>query len=98
MVLVEEGPWGDVQSNLVRIQDRLYTCLDAVLDGQLAEQSPESKGQEVTIQIDCYSLPKSEVTGFFQNFCAGVVENPDYKSAIATSPFVAGIKFAISFG
>lgn len=30
MILVEEGPWGaQVHDNLIRLQGRLYGCLDA---------------------------------------------------------------------
>ena len=38
MVLVEEGPWEDVPAHLAKLQHRLYSCLDAAIDGQLAEQ------------------------------------------------------------
>ena len=41
MVLVEQGPWsGSIEDALQRIQKRLYDCLDAALDGQLAEKYP----------------------------------------------------------
>ena len=46
MVLVEQGPWnGGSERELRRIQDRLYGCLDAAIDGQLAEQFPETRGK-----------------------------------------------------
>ena len=47
MVLDEEGPWEDVSAHLATLQNRLYSCLDAAIDGQLAEQFPESHGQPI---------------------------------------------------
>jgi hypothetical protein len=54
LVLVEEGPWDpdetDVQ--LRRIQDRLYDCVDAAVDGHLAGKYPDSRGKPVVIRLD----------------------------------------------
>jgi len=97
MVLVEQGPWGDVQANLQRTQTRLYTCLDAVIDGQFAERFPDSIGAHVTLQLECYSLPQEQVASFFEAFRAGVLEAPDYKEALRASTFVSGIDFQISY-
>ena len=97
MVLVEEGPWEDVASNLQRVQSRLYTCLDAAIDGQLAKQFPDSIGVNVTVQLECYSLPRDQVSAFFEAFSAGVLDAPDYKEAVRTSTFVSSIDFQISY-
>ena len=97
MVLVEQGPWEDVQANLQRIQSRLYTCLDAAIEGQLAEQFPDSIGAHVTLQLECYSLPQEQVANFFEAFSAGVLEGPDYKEALRASAFVSSIDFHISY-
>lgn len=97
MVLVEEGPWADVSSNLHRVQDRLYACIDAAVQGKLAEQFPESKGSDVTVQLDCYSLPQEPVSQFFQAFSSGVLELPSYKESLQAATFVASINFAINF-
>jgi hypothetical protein len=97
MVLVEEGPWEDVTSNLQRVQRRLYTCLDAAIDGQLAEQFPDSIGAHVTVQLECYSLPQERVSTFFEAFSAGVLEAPDYKESLRASSFVSSIDFQISY-
>jgi hypothetical protein len=96
MVLVEEGPWEDVEVNLHRVQSRLYTCLDAAIDGRLAEQFPDSVGAHVTVQLECYSLPQEQVSTFFEAFSGGVLEAPDYKEALRASVFVSGIDFQIS--
>jgi len=97
MVLVEQGPWEDVQANLQRIQSRLYACLDAAIDGQLAEQFPDSIGAHVTLQLECYSLPQEQVSSFFEAFSAGALEAPDYKEALRASTFVSSIDFQISY-
>ena len=97
MVLVEQGPWDDIQTNLYRVQDRLYNCVDAAIEGQLAEQFPESKGQPIRVRLDCYDLPESEVQSFFNNFSSTVPTLPDYKEALELCTFVAGISFEITF-
>lgn len=98
MVLVEEGPWlGPVESQLMRIQERMYGCIDAALDGQLAEHFPESKGSRVVVQLDCYNVPRKEVEDFFRRFSAGVLGLDDYKRALEKCDFVKGISFDINF-
>ena len=98
MVLVESGPWcGPMDSHLRNLQDRLYGCVDAALDGKLAEQFPESAGKSVVIQLDCYDLPKDEVQVFFTAFAEGVFSIADYRVALADSRFVKGISFDVTF-
>jgi hypothetical protein len=98
MVLVESGPWhGPIDSHLRNLQERLYGCVDAALDGQLAGQFPESAGKSVVIQLDCYNLPKDEVQAFFTAFAKGVFSIADYRVALAESQFVEGISFDVTF-
>jgi hypothetical protein len=98
MVLVEEGPWtGAIEAQLKRVQERLYGCVDAALDGQLAEKFPESNGKTIVIQLDCYNLPKSEVAAFFDKFSGGIFSTPDYRQALEESQFVKGISFEVNF-
>lgn len=98
MVLVEEGPWiGSTDDQLRRVQERMYGCIDAVLDGQLAESFPESKGKRVIVQLDCYNVPRAEVEVFFQRFSSGVLSLEDYRQALGNSEFVQSIGFEISF-
>lgn len=98
VVLVEEGPWphDSIEANLRRLQDRLYGCIDAALDGQLAAQFPESKGEAVVIRVDAYDLPDAEVRAFFDRFAAAVLELADYGAALAENRFVAGIGFELN--
>ena len=98
MVLVESGPWcGPMDLHLRNLQERLYGCVDAALDGQLAEQFPDSAGKSVVIQLDCYDLPKSEVQAFFTAFVEGVFSIADYRVALAENRFVKGISFDVTF-
>jgi hypothetical protein len=98
MILVEEGPWKDAtQANLKRIQSRLYGCIDAALDGQLAEKFPETRGKKIIIQLDCYNLPRAEISQFFDRFSSEVFSLPDYHEAWIKSSFVKSIVFEINF-
>lgn len=98
MVLVEEGPWpGSIDDQLRRIQERMYGCIDAALDGQLAEKFPKSKGKNVVVQLDCYNVPKAEVKEFFDRFSRGVLVTDDYRKAIKKNQFVENISFEINF-
>ncbi len=97
MVLVEEGPWVDVAANLQRLQKRLYTCVDAVIEGMLAERYPDSRGVVVVIRLDGYSLPMPDTREFFDRFSSAVLELPDYKAALGNSPHVSGIQFVAHF-
>lgn len=98
MVLVEEGPWsGSIEDQLRRIQERMYGCIDAALDGQLAGNFPESKGKRVVIQLDCYNVPKAEVEDFFHSFSAGALVQADYRRALEQNEFVQDIGFEINF-
>jgi hypothetical protein len=98
MVLVESGPWtGLVDDHLRALQGRLYDCIDAALDGQLAEKFPESKGMRLVVQVDCYNVPRDAVEPFFNQFSAGVFTAGGYKGVTRKSPYVSSIAFVITF-
>ena len=98
LVLVEQGPWPDaeVDARLRRLQQRLYDCLDAAIDGQVAERFPQSTGKRITIRIDGYGLPDEAVRRFFDRVASQVLELPDYRSAIERSPHVSGVGFELA--
>lgn len=99
MVLVEEGPWEKpVTKRLLLLQNRLYECIDAAIDGKLAARFPESMGTRVIIQVDCYDAPRAEVEDFFHRFSEGALSTEDYQHALRSSGFVSEICFFISFG
>lgn len=97
MVLVEQGPWTEpFEDELRRVQGRLYACIDAAIDGQLAEKFPQTLRQRVIIQLDGYGLPKDEVRGFFDRFAAGISTLPDYRQALLASSYVTDIAFKLN--
>jgi len=99
MVLVEEGPWAkaEVEGQLQRIQDRLYGCIEAALEGQLAEQFPASKGKAVAVRLDCYNVPRTEVTEFFERFSRHALRLSGYEKALKSSAFVSSLSFEVTF-
>jgi len=97
VVLVEEGPWDDVVTQLSRLQERLYQCVDAVIDGQLVAQFPDSHGCVVTICLDGYDLPQPHTREFFERFSSSVLQLPDYAAALADAPHVSAIEFSATF-
>ena len=98
MVLVEEGPWpeADLDTNLQRLQERLYNCIDAAIEGKIADQFPESRGRPISLQLDAYNLPQ-EVAEFFERFASGVLNLPQYAAALGQSTGVSGIGFKLNF-
>ncbi len=97
LVLVEQGPWADTTNELSRLQDRLYNCIEAVLDGQIAEKFPETKNARIKIRVDCYDVPEAEVAEFFGKFSEGVFQIDDYRRALEHSDQTSGIGFEINF-
>jgi hypothetical protein len=98
LVLVEEGPWesDEIEHNLRRIQDRLYNCLDIVLDGKLAERYPESSGKPVAIRLDAFNVPEEELHSFFSSFAQNVMNIPDYATALEQSVIIPRILFSLN--
>lgn len=94
MVLVE-GPWtGPTEDQLRALQDRMYGCLEAALEGHLAQQFPEAMGKTVILRIDCYDVPREEVDEFVSRFANGVSTLPDY--AVEASNYVAAFRFEVN--
>lgn len=100
LVLVEPGPWVDatVEDQLSALQDRLYACVEASLDGQIAERFPEAAGAKVIVRVDCYDCygtVRDEVDAFIQRFSTGVRDMPDYSPV--SSPWVRSFEVAVTF-
>jgi hypothetical protein len=94
MVLVEEGWTGPIDAHLRALQDRLYGCLNAALDGHLADQFPDSRGKAVVIRVDCYDLDREELDDFVSRFASGVAAMPDYSTT--GSPYVSELRFEVT--
>src|SRR5438477_9025126 len=97
--LVEQGPWrrSSWTAKLRKLQARLYSTVDAVVDGHVSERFPESRGQAFVIQVDCYDVPEPEVRPFFERFASFIRESPEYRNAVGGSPFLASLAFEIHF-
>ena len=95
LVLVEEGPWtGTVEEHLAALQDRLFGCLEAALDGQVAERFPRAADMKVVVRVDCYGVPRDEVDEFMERFSEGVLDLPDYSPS--SSPWVRSFEFEVN--
>ena len=99
MLLVEEGPWpeGQIEANLQRIQERLYGCIEAAMDGQLAEKYPASVGKALTILVDFYNVPEKRARQFFERFSTGALDQPTFRTALEGNGFVQDISFEANF-
>ena len=98
MVLVEDGPWiKPYTPRIAQLQQRLYSCVEAAIDGQLAAKFPESTGKRIIIQVDCYNAPRADIESFFTRFSEGILLLDDYQRALRESRFIKGIGFSISF-
>src|SRR5262245_50880225 len=95
LVLVEEGPWGpdEAEGQLGRIQDRLYDCVDAAVDGHLARKYPDSRGKPVVIRLDCYDTPDRPVRDFMKRFAEAIATSEEIQRDLAAQGFVQSIGF-----
>ena len=97
LVLVEEGPWTSaIEDRLRSIQERLYGCVDAALDGDLAQKFPDTNGKRIIVRLDCYDGPAAEVSEFFSKFADGIFRIPDYAQALANTPHAREIAFELN--
>jgi hypothetical protein len=95
LVLIEQGPWGRkrVETQLRRLQGRLYDYLDIAVDGHLAALHPESKGKPVVIRLDCYDTPDAPIREFMAAFSEHVNADKAIQRAIKTGGLVESIAF-----
>jgi hypothetical protein len=94
LVLVEQSWQGMVADHLQKLQDRIYGCLEACLDGQLAQLFPKSSGKTIVIRIDCYDIPHDPIDGFIQRFANGISGLTDYSPK--RSPYIREFQFEVS--
>jgi hypothetical protein len=97
LVLVEEGPWTDdeIEAQLRRVQARLYTCLDAVLDGQVAERFPDSKGAPLAIRLEAHDVPRRQLEDFFHRFSTSVPKLPEFEQSMRNCSSYPAIHFEL---
>jgi hypothetical protein len=95
LVLVEQGPWsGAIEDHLKSLQERLYGCLEAALDGKVAERFPRAANMRIVVRVDCYGVPRDEVDDFMDRFSEGVLDMPDYSPT--SSPWVRSVEFEVN--
>jgi hypothetical protein len=97
VVLVEEGDWSDIDARLRHLQERMYGCIDAAIDGQLTDQFPETKGKKIVVSVDFYDAPQVEASEFFERFSENVFLIPSYGEGLKQSRFVKDIVFEANF-
>ena len=100
LTLVEEGPWAadEITPNLRRVQERLYNCVDAAIDGQVAALYPQSKGKPVVIRLDCYDTPDTPVREFIDRFSVLIRDSADVQRDLKAKGFVSSLRFDYSWG
>jgi hypothetical protein len=95
LVLVEHGPWAldATQAHLRRIQDRLYDCVDAAVDGHLAGKYPDSRGRPVVIRLDCFDTPDGPVRDFMERFGEAIANSEQVLRDLTAQGFVRSLGF-----
>jgi len=95
LVLVEQGPWatGETDSQLRRLQERLYDVVDVAVDGRLIDKYPRIKGAVVTIRVDCYDTPREETEQFVRKFGEHVRSNTEIQDVIRFKGLVQRLEF-----
>jgi hypothetical protein len=97
MILIEEDWTGPLEDSIRQLQTRLYNCIDAILDGQLADRYPETLGKDILIEIEFFRESRPEITDFVKRFAEGVFVDTDYGEALEVSRFANGISFRVNF-
>lgn len=94
LILVEEGPWDELsfEDRLRKIQDRVYGVVDAAIDGALIQQYPDSKGQKICVQIDCYDPPSDLVKKLVKGLGNYISDNDEYQKAIKREKKISSIR------
>lgn len=97
LYLVEDAPWENTENRVKVMQDRVYTALDAVLDGQLASDYPDSRGKKVRIEVVCRGPnPPSRFQEVVNRLNEIVNTTGDYKRDIDTSEVVCSLRVTYS--
>jgi hypothetical protein len=95
LVLVEEGPWDvcELDARLRQVQERLYDCVDAAIDGHLVARYPDSRGKPVVIRLDCYDAPDEPLNGFLKRFADHIARSPELQRDFVAQGFVQSLSF-----
>jgi hypothetical protein len=98
LILVEQGPWDTaaISDQLRRVQDRLYGCLEAALDGSVVARFPECCGKPLVIRLDAFEIPEPELRDFFQTFISEVPKLSDYAEMLRSQRFFPSVSFELN--
>jgi hypothetical protein len=93
---IEDGPWpdgsADFAATLHRIQDIVFDCADAAIDGGIAKVYPDSVGKKVRIQVDSPSGCPDRLFQLVKNADHYLAASESYSAAISKSKFISGIR------
>ena len=60
LVMIEERTWAGGSEQAGQLRAKIATYTDFVLDGGLQRHYPETAGQKVRLQLDCWTPPSGE--------------------------------------
>jgi len=100
LILVEDGPWPEANSDwsdcLSRIQNRLYDAIDIAVDGHLAAKYPNAFGKKARIQIDSPNGVPDRVSNLISTLRTAILtEGDEYYSAIKKSPYISAFRIVM---
>jgi hypothetical protein len=61
LVMVEDRPWGHEPGQAQQLRAKINAYVGFVVDGRLQRHYPETAGERVRLQLDCYSTPSREI-------------------------------------
>ena len=82
-----------METNLRRVQERLHNCVDVAVDGHLAKQFPDSRGQAVIIRLDCYDTPDQPVRDLVRRIAADADGDGKLQGELRAKAFIASLGF-----
>jgi hypothetical protein len=69
--------------------------VDAILNGEIAGEFPETRGKKLVLRLDCRGAPPADVATLFRNVADNVAHIPRYRTTIDESPFASGLTFEL---
>ena len=99
LVVVEQGPWpaDAIEPSLRRLQNTLSACIDAAVDGGVAQKYPESGGKLVVILLDCYDTPRDQSEQMLFRVAEYAHSSADIQRAINEKRYVGGLDFEFNW-
>jgi hypothetical protein len=70
LIMVEERPWGTDADQAAQLRAKINSYAGYILDGTLAKQFPETAGQRVRIQLNCWETPSGQFAVITNNAAA----------------------------